>query len=281
MFVMSYFRTEAEALHLAVSRNGLHWRPVLGGRPVLLGEVGTRTLRDPFLFRDVNGGFHLLATDGWRSECIVHATSEDLLTWSPQRLIPVMAGVTGCRNCWAPECCFDPDQGIYWLFWSSTIWDGVGTDPGHRIWATTTRDFQVFTPAEPFFDPGYSVIDATIAATKHGFLMAYKDERGTNSRGTEYKAIRTCAAARIPGHWEDFSDLLTPALTEGPTLLDAGNRWIMLFDHFMDGHFGAIESEDLLTWRSVTDRVEIPFGPRHASVISLDPAAYARLESLV
>ena len=35
MYLMSYFRTQAEALHLAISRDGLVWEALNENRPVL------------------------------------------------------------------------------------------------------------------------------------------------------------------------------------------------------------------------------------------------------
>ena len=32
----------------------------------------------------------------------------------------------------------------------------------HRMYCTTTKDFVTFTPTRLFYDPGFSVIDATI-----------------------------------------------------------------------------------------------------------------------
>ena len=51
MYVMSYFRTESEALHLALSDDGLKWRALNDNKPILSGTIGTNTLRDPFVFQ--------------------------------------------------------------------------------------------------------------------------------------------------------------------------------------------------------------------------------------
>jgi len=278
-YVLAYFRTPAEALHLAVSDDGLRWDALNGNRPILTGSVGTKTLRDPFVLRDPRDGrFHLLATDGWKSDAIVHAVSDDLITWGPQTRVPVMASVPGTRNAWAPEAFFDGDAGLFRVIWSSTT---GATEYDHRIWGATTEYFGTFSEPSVFFDPGYNVIDATVYRLESGgWLMAFKDERGENRRGTDYKAMRVCTAAHATGPWEEVSDLMTPSLTEGPTIFRAPDgALVMLFDHFMEGFFGTARStDDGRTWEPISaSSLRMPDGPRHAGVLEVEPEVVERL----
>jgi hypothetical protein len=281
-YILSYFRTEAEALHLAVSDDGLAWEPLNGNRPVLTGTVGTKTLRDPFVCRDPETGrFHLLATDGWNSDGIVHAASDDLRTWGEQTRVPVMASVPGTRNAWAPEAFRDVEEGVWRVIWSSST-RGRDADYDHRIWEASTADFAAFSAPSVFFDPGYSVIDATVHRGRDGrYLMAYKDEHGENRPGTANKAMRVCTAERATGPWSAPSDLVTPALTEGPTIFEAPDgALVMLYDHFLDGHFGARRSTDGgATWHPLPDEaaLRLPPGPRHAGVLRVEPEVVERL----
>jgi beta-galactosidase len=290
MFVMAYFRTEAEALHLAVSDDGWDWRPVHGGRPLPLGEDPPYRLRDPHLSRATDGRFHLFATGGWDEVAIAHAVSDDLLAWSTPEPVAVMAGVAGARNCWAPECVHDPVDGSYRLLWSATVNpdDGLDWRPGwwdrthdHRIWTTTTRDFAAYASAALFFAPGYSVIDATLAEHAGRWLLAFKDERGENRPGTPFKAIRVCAAPSATGPFRAVSDPVTPPLTESPTLFRVDDRWLMFFDHFAGGAYGAAASEDGMHWADVTARVRFPPGVRHASVLEVDAGTGRALDPAV
>ncbi len=278
MYLLSYFRTDAEALHFALSTDGLRWQAVHHNQPVLRSAIGTRRIRDPFIIPTPGEQFHLLATPGWEADSILHAVSDDLLTWRDERLVPVMQGVAEVRNCWAPECFYDDAVQCYRLVWASSITDPTGQDDwNHRIWSTTTTDFRTYTPAQLFFDPGYSVIDATVVAHKRGYLMAFKDERGENRVGTAGKAIRVCVAPQAQGPWTQMSALVTPPLTEGPALFRRDTRWVMLFDHFMEGFFGAVESQDGRAWRAITEELQLPPGVRHASVMTIDAPHAAHL----
>ncbi len=220
---MSYFTAADEALYLAESQDGYRFTAVSNG-PVLRGTVGTGALRDPFIGLGPDGRFHLLATDGWTSGSIVHATSADLRSWSRQELIPVMAEVPGARNAWAPEFFYEPGSQRYQLIWSSVVeprgtdghrdWQNTGQD--HRIWGCVTSDFRTFSAAELFFDPGYPVIDATVAHDGNRFLMAFKDERGINQLTTSHKHIMLTAFTKPGAIFDPPYGPVTPAPVEGP-----------------------------------------------------------------
>ena len=270
MYLFSYFRTESEALHLALSEDGFAFDAVNGNRAILEAGPNARTMRDPFIIHGSDGRYHLLATDDWNGVSILHAVSEDLIAWSEPQTIPVMEKYLGTRNCWAPEA-FRGRDGRFWLIWSSTIGGDLpeGTRD-HRIWSCVTEDFVTFSESKLFFDPGYNVIDATVVPHGDAYLMAFKDERGENRVGTDYKAIRTAMALKPDGPFESISDLATPGLVEGPTIFRKDGLWVMLYDHFMDHHYGASLSEDGRSWQVSEVEVSLPEGPRHGSVLEIE-----------
>lgn len=280
MFLMSYFRTDAEALHFAVSADGLRWEALNGNRPVLAGTLAGGSIRDPFLVQSADGLFHLLATSGWGDQGILHTQSADLIHWQQQATLPVMAGVPGVRNCWAPECFYDFEEGIYRILWSSSVALGAAEeDWNHRIWEVTTKDFKTCSSARLFFDPCYSVIDATVVRFGGRWLMAFKDERGQNRPGTGFKAIRAAWASQAAGPHSEISALLSPPLTEGPVLFRREGMLTMLFDHFSEGYFGGLQSADGRTWNALPNPLVLPDGVRHASVLEVDDGVAAALQA--
>ncbi|MFP4977790.1 glycoside hydrolase family 43 protein [Paenibacillus sp. CN-4] len=279
MYLLSYFKEDAEHFFLAESKDGLHWSEKNGGLPLHKSGVGTGRIRDPFLLLDSSGHYHLLWTDGWSSRSIGYASSVDLKQWGDERLIPLMEHQPQTQNVWAPEAYYDRSLQAYRIIWSSTVGEGVRN---HRIWSSKTMDFKSFSPAALFFDPGYNVIDASIVDTgdtDNDYLMLFKDERGSNVQGTEYKAIRSCPVYNEPDGSVRFgriSELLTPALTEGPTLYvlpenhAACYRWVMLADGFQDATYTVMGSADLEHWERIpASETALPSGLRHASVLRL------------
>ena len=102
-YVFSYFVDNGEdGLHLLSSRDGLEWTTLNGGRSFLYPAVGSRLMRDPSITRGPDGTFHLVWTTGWWDTGIGIAHSKNLVDWSAQKYLPVMADTPEARNCWAP-----------------------------------------------------------------------------------------------------------------------------------------------------------------------------------
>lgn len=284
-FVMSYFTATSEALHLAASDDGVTWTPLNDGEPVLRGEVGAGCIRDPYISRGRDGRFHLLATNGWNSTSIVHAASDDLVEWSPQTLVPVMNGIPFAQNAWAPEFFVDAGTGLHHAVWSSSIHPDASTwraaarnsTMDHRIWTASTADFVTWSEASIFFDPGYTVIDASVIADGDHYLMAYKDERGDNQGRRNLKGIRTVTFERPGGPFSAESELLTRQPAEGPTLFRTPGSLHLLFDLFLDGSYAALSSPDSRRWSTV-DGFQGPPGARHGAVLTVTPNELLRLK---
>src|SRR5258708_8008064 len=126
-YVFSYFVDNGEdGLHLLSSRDGLEWTTLNGGRSFLYPAVGSRLMRDPSITRGPDGTFHLVWTTGWWDTGIGIAHSKNLVDWSAQKYLPVMADTPEARNCWGPEIFFYADNG------RSPIFRGPTGDPQPR-----------------------------------------------------------------------------------------------------------------------------------------------------
>jgi len=185
VLMFSYFVGNGEdGLHLAYSSDGLKWWAVNDGKSVLTPAAGRdKLMRDPCIARGPDGTFHLVWTVSWGERGIGYASSKDLVSWSPQKYIPVMEHEPKARNCWAPEVFYDKASGQFLIFWATTIpgrfaaTDGAGDDGwNHRIYFTTTRDFERFAESKLFYDDGFNVIDATIVKEGTRYVMILKDE---------------------------------------------------------------------------------------------------------
>ncbi len=198
-YLFSYFLGNGEdGLHLAASRDGLHWTPLGGGRSWLKPQLGRETLmRDPSIVRGPDGTFHMVWTTSWNDRVIGYAHSKNLMHWSKQRAIGVMAHEPEARNCWAPELFYDEPSAHYLILWSTTIPGRFAASKessedkyNHRVYFTATQDFERFAPTKLYFDPGHSVIDAFLARAGKKYLLFYKDEtRFPEPRKTLHLAV--------------------------------------------------------------------------------------------
>ena len=161
-YVFSYFKGNGEdGLHLAYSENGLDWEAFNEDKSILEPRLGKEKLmRDPCIIKGQDGSYHMVWTVGWTEKGIGYASSEDLIHWSSQQLIPVMQDEDKARNCWAPEITYNAELGEYMIYWATTIagefsetQSTLENDYNHRMYYSTTKDFKTFSPAKLLFDP--------------------------------------------------------------------------------------------------------------------------------
>lgn len=74
-YLFCYFtgnEPENESGHFAASEDGYHFTALNRNEKIITQTLGKKCCRDPFIFRDEDGGFHIIATDmrcydGWSS----------------------------------------------------------------------------------------------------------------------------------------------------------------------------------------------------------------------
>jgi hypothetical protein len=264
-YLFAYFIGNGEdGLHLAASRDGYRWDKLGGGRSYLAPAVGNaKLMRDPCIVQGPDGTYHMVWTSGWNENNIGYASSKDLLHWSAQQALPVMAHEPAAMNAWAPEISHDRERGEFVLFWASTV---PGRFPGtdgsseerynHRLYATTTKDFKTFTPTRLFYDPGFSVIDATFLEFHGRRHLLVKDE----TRHPPRKYLQLAPASGVQGPFGELGAPFTPAgkWVEGPTALQVDGYAVVYYDAYTTKHYGALRSRDLVHWEDVTSRMHFP-----------------------
>ncbi|HUG11783.1 MAG TPA: glycoside hydrolase N-terminal domain-containing protein [Opitutaceae bacterium] len=289
--LFTYFtRNGEDGLRLAWSEDGLKWHALNEGRSFLAPLIGhkEKLMRDPCIARGPDGTWHMVWTTGWNENGIGYASTRDFINWSPQRELPVMAHEPAVRNTWAPEIAYDEARGEFVIFWASTIPgrfpETAGTSESaynHRMYCTTTKDFQTCTPTRLFYDPGFSVIDATLLRDGEKQWLIVKDETVTPPK----KHLRVAIAAGAQGPFESLGDPFTPPglWVEGPTVVKMGADYYVYFDAYRDRRYGAMRSLDMKTWEDVSAQLEMPFEGtpermRHGTVAEVPRALITKLQ---
>ncbi|MBI1390275.1 MAG: family 43 glycosylhydrolase [bacterium] len=271
--LFSYFTGNGEdGLHFAASEDGLNWTALNGGHSFLHPYIGeSKLMRDPCVLLGPDQRFHLVWTTGWGGHGIGIAHSSDLIHWSAERNIPVMDHEPEARNCWAPEIFYDEESKQYVIFWATTIpgrftetSGSSETDYNHRIYCTTTRDFETYSDTRVFYDDGFNVIDSTIFKRgPHDFVMFLKNE----TLKPPEKNIRMAFSKSPLGPWSSS----TPPISgedwaEGPTAIRIGEYCYVYFDKYRKGEYGAVRSRDFENWEDVSNQLHVPEGLRHGTV---------------
>ncbi len=273
-YIMGYFTESPEglanafSLHLASSCDGRNWSPLNGGRPVLVPGIGERGMRDPFIFKKQDGQFIVVATNMWNSESVMCYDSPDLIRFEAGRLLRLNSSG---MHAWAPEIIYDPERRQYAIFWS-------GNTDRNRIYVNYTEDFLTVTEPEVFFDPGYDVIDASIAQHERGYCLSFKDERNPQQAPREGKRIKGASSISLePGSFNKavYSKALGEPMIEGPVIIRAldEDKWYLYGDCYqpVNAKYFAWETSELScwNWRPMNRRsYQLPPNAKHISIIS-------------
>lgn len=292
---------DGEQIYFSLSRDGLHWNDLNGGKPLLRNTTGELGARDPFLIRspwegrDGNAKFYLIATDlrieagkGWHtaqysgSRNILVWESDDLVSWRGPEAKAI--GIAGAGCVWAPEAIYDEEKDAVLVFWASMVQDK------QRIYASYTKNFRDFTEPFVFLEKENHVIDSTIIRTEEGYYRYTKDE-----------TVKTVCVDFSPTlHPEDFREVKSEVLSslygvEGPEIFkwNAGSNmpaqqtggWCLMVDRFAAGKgYLPLAAERLDTGEfRILDDSEFDMGAtvkRHGGIIPVTEEEYIRLASL-
>ena len=272
--LFSFFRNNGEdGLYLASSRDGLSWTELHEGKPLLKPDVGeAKLLRDPSVAQGPDGTFHMVWTTSWQGRTLGYSSSKDLIHWTAQREWKPFGDDAGdVANCWAPELFYDAPSKTFWIVWATTrkgqFPETAGTGSGeynHRLYSMETRDFQSFTKAHLFYDPGFQVIDGAVFRADDGrYALIAKNE---TEKPTAAKNLFLAFAPRLEGPWSKAGPPISGSRwAEGPTPVKIGEYWYIYFDLYRDHKYGAIRSKNLIGWEDVTSRLQMPAGMKHGT----------------
>ena len=169
-------------------------------------------------------------------------------------------------NVWAPELYYDDGKREFVILWASTIpfrfERGIEEENNnHRMYYTTTKDFEAFTETSLFLDPGFSVIDAVIVKQERGkYVLVLKDNTRPN------RNIKVAFGNQPLDSFTDISEPFTDLFTEGPTVMKAGDEWIIYYDAYREKKYGAMKTPDFKTFTDISDEISVPEGHKHGTI---------------
>jgi hypothetical protein len=282
VYMFCYFKGNGDGLHYAYSYDGYTWQSLFNDSIVIKPTVSKdKLMRDPCIIKGGDGQYHMVWTVSWNDRGIGYASSSDLIHWSEQQFIPVMMNEDSARNTWAPEITYDPSKKEYIIYWATTISGRYPLkDPAaeskynHRMYYVSTKDFKKFSKVKLLYDPGFSVIDASIVKDGNRYIMFLKNE----TRQPVEKNIRVATASKLRGPYSAPGQPITGNYwAEGPTALKIGDEWMVYFDKYRDHKYGAVKSKDLVHWEDISDRVSFPSGVRHGTVFVISREEFNRI----
>lgn len=285
-YLAAYFKSgpkvsvdRVQALHYAYSRNGEQWYELNENQAVFRPKW---QLRDPFLAKGPDGIWRLVYTivnldangNNVQTPYLGYAESSDLINWRNEKQLDLMANFrpnASVYNTWAPEWTYDEGTGDYVIYWASTLNFQPGAAHNNKHYMASTKDWNSFSPARTFFDPGVSAIDASIIKENGKYYLFYKDEKTDpmRIRQTWSSSLTDAAQYQDPGHTS--SDYVSPGNSEGPQIfrLWGQSRWFMIYDYWALGKLGiksTMDINDPSAWSAELGTSRFPKQFRHPGI---------------
>jgi signal transduction histidine kinase len=262
-YLLGYFTGAGDGgLHLAFSLNGYRWMTMNFGHAFLKPEVGAKLMRDPCLLQGPDGTFRMVWTAAWSGNYIGYASSRDLVHWSPQELIPVMTNEPAACNCWAPELFWEAGRQQYLIYWASTVtnkFGGATRSDNNRIYCTTTRDFQSFTPTRLLYDPGFGALDATLLRVTNKYYLFFKDDTANH--------LQMAVAADPEGPFSSATLINGSDALEGPAAFLLGDQAVVCYHLMGENQNGAVKSADMIHWEDISAGMSLPPGSEQGKIL--------------
>ncbi len=275
---------EEERVHFALSDDGYNFKALNRNEPVIVQKLGKKCCRDPFIFRDQEGMFHIIATDmmsaeGWaNNNSMVVWDSDDLMNWKNERIIDFskFEATKNANRVWAPEVIFDKAKGEYMIYWSH---NNADDDLDTIMWYAYTKDFTTLT-TEPqvLYRPksGLCAIDGDMIEKDGKYCLFVAD--GEKDGICYVVSDNACGPFEEP---ENNKISVADTALEGNCMYKilSSDKYVMIADQFKKGGYFMQESTDLIHFTKVEDsRHSIDhLRPRHGSMLYISDEEYEKL----
>lgn len=286
-YLFCYFvgnRPEEERVHFAVSDDGYNFTALNDNEPVIIQTKGRKCCRDPYIFRDEDNKFHIIATDmrsddGWaNNNSMVVWDSDDLINWQNERIIDFsqFEETKNANRVWAPQVIFDKFRNEYMIYWTH---NNADDDLDTISWYAYTKDFTTLTtkPAVLYKpESGMCAIDADITLLDGKYYLYTADGKKDG--------ICYCVADKPDGPYFEPEDnkvsVADTALEGNCTYRILGtDKFVMIADQFKKGGYFMQETTDMIHFEKVdSEKISLDhLRPRHGSMLHITGEEYDRL----
>lgn len=267
----------------SVSRDGLVWETLNGGKVIIDSYLG-----HPTLTRGGDGKYYMIGVStGQTPHYPVLWFSDDLVVWGHRDLSPDIFDVSAFdyKNdtyyYGAPKVWYDSASGRYIITWHAGI---TGVDNAQEEWESKrtfyilTEDFETFTPTARLFDftgddADMATIDTIIEKEGDTYYAIIKDERWPDKCPTG-KTIRIASSSSLTGPYTNPGPPVTPSWREAPTIVRSpdGQGWYLYTEQYPTAY-------ELYKCSSLAGSMwsQVAFTPpvaRHGWVMRIDETQY-------
>lgn len=284
-YLFCYFtgnEPENESVHFALSEDGYHFKALNNNEKVINQTLGKKCCRDPFIFKDEDGKYHIIATDmrcydGWaNNDSMVIWDSDDLIEWKNERIIEFtqFEETKSANRVWAPQVIFDKFKNEYMIYWTH---NNADDELDTITWYAYTKDFVTLTTKpKVLFNPksGLCAIDADIIEQDGKYYLYQADGKK--------EGICYAIADKPDGPYDEPDDnkvSVADTALEGNCMYKilGTDKYVMIADQFKAGGYFMQETSDMLHFKKVDDFALNELKPRHGSMLHITEDEYNNL----
>ena len=123
--------------------------------------------------------------------------------------------------------------------------------------------------------PGFNSIDGFIVKRdKNDYVLIIKDNRKPG-----YSDLFCVSGPSAEGPYADPSVKFAPTYSEGPCAVKVGDEWLIYFDVYREGRFGAVSTKDFKNFTPIDDQISIPQGHKHGTIIKVPESVLLNLKA--
>lgn len=101
--------------------------------------------------------------------------------------------------------------------------------------------------------------------------MVFKD----NTR--MQRNLKVAFSNNLTGPYVNVSEPFTKMFTEGPTVIKIKNDYVIFYDAYREHKYGAVKTKDFKEFFDISDKIDIPKGHKHGTIIELPYKKFKKL----
>ncbi len=264
-YLAAYMKgTDEKHLYYALAEKDFLFEEINNNKPILSASFDDKLVRDPMVFKDEKGIYHMVATVSWKNRPFTIWDSKDLVNWKNERIVDVAP--ENSSKTWAPEITYDSKNKNYFVYWTAEVNKNWSTA---AIYYSVTKDFKNFSKPQILYKDSVGILDANIIKVGEIYNLLY---RKNNS-------IWVVTSTNATGPYTNPYQL-APDNVEGPYAFPLRDKegYGLIWDYYGgSAGFGLLTSPDFKNWTNVTnkkkpyynDKVKFPASIRHGNIISI------------
>ncbi|MCO6048032.1 glycoside hydrolase family 43 protein [Aeoliella sp. ICT_H6.2] len=280
-------------LYYSVSRDGLHWKQLGGGKRVFDEYKG-----HPSIVLGHDGRYYLVGNRSDAAETIHFWVSDDLIHWEKHSdFTPDIHSIPdypeALQRIGAPKLFYDSASRQYVLTWHTPHVVAPQDDP-EAYWASqrtiyvTSADLKQFSAPAKLFDWNFATIDVVLQRDGDAYYAILKDETYPTLDWVTGKTIRIAKSANLLGPYAEPGPPLSPNFREAPNLIPSpnGTCWYLYYEQYPGVSYGLSVSDSLDgKWFHISgntnfadwDKYRMPAKVRHGCMLVISKQQYDAL----